>query len=283
MIEHFDVQLAEVRLHVAAAGPADGPVVILLHGFPEFWYGWRHQIPALVEAGYRVLVPDQRGYNLSDKPPKVKDYAIDRLSEDVVGLIEFVGQDQAYLVGHDWGGGVAWWTAMRFPQRVSKLAVLNCPHGPAMERRLRKSFRQLRRSWYMFAFQLPWLPQKLLCRRQGHKLSEKLQQGAKPGAFTDEDLKLYRAAWLQPGAMRSMVHWYRAALRTRSNVTGSLRVEVPTLLIWGTQDAFLGKELATDSMEYCEQGRLEWIESAGHFVQHEEPENVNRLLLEFLS
>ncbi len=151
-----------VRLHVVQHGPVDGPLVILLHGFPEFWYGWRKQIPALAAAGYRVWAPDQRGYNLSDKPTGIDAYTLDQLVADVIGLIDAAGCDKVYLVGHDWGAAVAWWMALKYPQRVIKLVVSNVPHPIVMNRTVRRNFDQLRKSWYIFFFQIPWLPERLI-------------------------------------------------------------------------------------------------------------------------
>src|SRR4051794_28893294 len=153
---HVNPTTNGVMLHAVAAGPGDGPLVILLHGFPEFWYGWRHQIEPLAAAGFRVLVPDQRGYNLSDKPKKIPAYNLDVLARDVVGLIDDAGAARACVVGHDWGGAVAWWLGVKHPERLAKLALLNIPHPLVMRRALRRSSEQRRKSSYMFSFQLPW-------------------------------------------------------------------------------------------------------------------------------
>src|SRR5437879_4698652 len=154
-----------IRLNVAQAGPPDGPLVILLHGFPEFWYGWRKQIPALAAAGYRVWAPDQRGYNFSDKPPDVRDYTLDKLAADVAGLIEAAGRQRAIIVGHDWGGAVAWWLAANNPERVERLVIINVPHPLVMRRLILRDPRQTLRSWYMFMFLLPRLPEWFARRR----------------------------------------------------------------------------------------------------------------------
>ena len=154
-----------VRLHAVLAGPPGGEPVVLLHGFPEFWYGWRHQIGPLAAAGYRVIALDQRGYNANDKPPRVRDYAVDRLAADVAAALDALGVRRAAVVGHDWGGGVGWWLALTRPERVSRLAVINCPHPEAMRRTLWSDVGQLMRSWYVFAWQLPRLPEWSLRRR----------------------------------------------------------------------------------------------------------------------
>ena len=212
---------------------------ILLHGFPEAWFCWRHQIGPLAEAGYRVLAPDQRGYNTSEKPARIADYALDMLAADVLGLIDRTGSARATLVGHDWGGIVAWWVALRYPERVQRLAVLNAPHPVAFRRYLFRHPAQLRRSWYAFYFQLPRLPESNFRRANWQALVRTLCTTSRPGTFRDDDLAQYRQAWSEPGAITAMIHWYRAALRHRPPAPPDPRVRVPTLMIWGKGDAFL--------------------------------------------
>jgi epoxide hydrolase 4 len=270
-----------VHLHAVEEGPEDGPLLILLHGFPEFWYGWRHQIEPLAAAGFRVLVPDQRGYNLSDKPRRIPAYNLDTLAGDVVGLIDAMGRDRAFVAGHDWGGAVGWWMGVKHPGRLERLALLNIPHPAVMRQTLTRSPKQLRKSSYMLFFQLPWLPERAFRRQDFDYARRTLRSTSRPGTFTDEDVALYKAAWSQPGAVRSMIHWYRAALRAQPDWPESQRVPVPTLLIWGAKDRFLGQELATASLDLCDRGRLEVIPEATHWVQHEEAGRVNGLLVEF--
>lgn len=281
-LEHAQIETNGIRLHVVQAGSADGELVILLHGFPEFWYGWRRQISALAEAGYRVWAPDQRGYNLSDKPGGVGAYKIDALSADVVGLIEAAGRERAAVIGHDWGAAAAWWTAGRFPERVSRLGILNVPHGSVMAKHLRSSLSQLRKSWYMLFFQIPWLPELILRRDEWGTMIRALKGTSRPGTFSAADLALYREAWSQPGAMTAMLNWYRAVSRRVPSMGHTAKITVPTLMIWGAQDRFLDQEMAQASIERCEDGRLVMIEEASHWVQHEEAERVNGLLLDFL-
>jgi len=272
-----------VSLHVAVSGPEEGPLVILLHGFPEFWYGWRLQIGPLADAGFRVLAPDQRGYNLSDKPQGIDNYTLDALSDDVVALIDASGREKARIVGHDWGGIVAWWTAIRHPSRVERLAILNAPHPEFLIRRtFMRRPSQLLKSWYVLMFQLPWLPETVYGRHGGKPLAEALRKSSRPGTFTDDALAEYRSAWSQPGALTAMINYYRAAFRAKPQIPADLRIHVPTLIVWGTDDAFINREFADESLARCDQGRLVLIDGATHWVQHEEPERVNRLLLEFL-
>ena len=272
-----------ISLHVVQAGPESGPLVILLHGFPEFWYGWRRQITYLATAGFRVWAPDQRGYNLSDKPDGIPAYNLDQLAADVVGLIDAAGRGKASLVGHDWGAAVAWWTAAKYPDRLERMVALNVPHGAVMQRQLRSNFSQLRKSWYMFVFQIPWLPEAVNRRHNWEMAVRALLGSSRAGAFSAADLDLYRQAWSQPGAFSAMVNWYRAAFRYPPSPAASSRITVPTLLIWGARDRFLGRELAQPSIDLCDDGRLVFIEKATHWVQHEEPERVNYLLHNFLN
>lgn len=282
-LEHHDVATNGVRLHVVQCGPADGPLLILLHGFPEFWWQWRKYLEPLAAAGFRVWAPDQRGYNTSDRPPEISAYTLDALAGDVAGLIDAAGRAQAYLVGHDWGAGVAWWLALTRPERVRRMTIINVPHPTVMFRHLRSSPRQLARSWYMFVFQLPWLPEAMFRARNFRGLARGLQRSSRPGTFSDADLDEYRRAWSQPGALRGMVNWYRAAFRRRPKMPSDPRVRLPTLIIWGAHDRFVGRELAAPSLALCQSGRLEMIEEATHWTPHEEPRRVLKLVTEFFS
>jgi epoxide hydrolase 4 len=266
------VQTNGIQLHVMQAGPPTGTPVILLHGFPEFWYGWRHQISTLAEAGLRVWAPDQRGYNLSDKPHGLAAYTLDRLAEDILGLMDVGGVSEASIVGHDWGSAVAWWLALHHPQR--QVVRQSLWHHPA----------QLFKSAYIAFFQLPWLPEALL-RANDWRLIEQsfLRTTNRPDLFTPEVLACYREAWSQSGAMTAMLNWYRSALRRQLQPLPEPRVRVPTLMIWGTHDPFLGRELAQPSIDLCDQGRLVFLEEATHWVQHEAAARVNELLIDFLA
>ena len=273
------VEADGVRLHVVEAGPDDGPLVLLLHGFPEFWYGWRHQIPALARAGYRVWAPDQRGYNSSDAPRDVGAYDIDRLADDVEVLLDAAGAERAAVVGHDWGAVVAWWLALRSPERVGRLAILNVPHPLAYKRFLPRSPRQMLKSWYVGVFQLPGLPEVGL-RQLGARA---LRLSSAPGTFSDADLARYRAAWSRPGRAHGMISWYRALARRLGSVEfDDPTVRAPTLIVWGADDAFLDRRLAARSAAYCPDVRLHELAGVSHWVQHEAAETVNRLLLSFL-
>lgn len=277
------VETNGIKLHIVMAGPESGQPVLLLHGFPEFWYGWRKQIPALADAGYRVIVPDQRGYNLSDKPKGVRAYTVDELAGDIIGLIDALGYKQINLIGHDWGAMVAWVFAIRYPERLRRLGILNVPHPAVMLNFLRRGDpEQLRRSWYIFAFQIPWLPEYFL-RINGWRNTVRVLRGSgKIHTFSNEDIVEYKKAWAQPGAMTAMINWYRAAVRHWPKMPRDLCVHVPTLIIWGMKDVALSHRMARPSMDYCDDGKLVFFEDATHWVQHDETENVNQLLVEFL-
>jgi pimeloyl-ACP methyl ester carboxylesterase len=285
-VAHREAVVNGVRLHYVESGPAGGPPVVLLHGFPEFWYGWRHQIPPLAAAGFRVIAPDLRGYNRSEKPPGVGGYGVATLSADVAALIRHAGADQAAVVGHDWGGVVAWDLAMRRPELAARLAVMNAPHPAALARALRRPA-QLGRSWYVFAFQVPRLPELLLAARNFRVVREVFRrEPARPEAFTPVDIDRYVAALRRPGATTATINYYRAAVRER--LQAGLRppevapIAVPALLIWGERDPHLGVEL-TEGLDAWVPGiRVERIPEASHWVQHDAPERVNRLLTAFL-
>jgi epoxide hydrolase 4 len=271
-----------IKLHVVQAGPKSGIPVILLHGFPEFWYGWRKQIPAFVEAGCRVIIPDQRGYNLSDKPKGIKNYDVYMLVEDIIGLINALEYEKVNLVGHDWGAVVAWTLANKYPERLRKLGIMNVPHPAVMRRFLLRDFEQIRRSWYVYFFQLPWLPEAGLRVNDWGGAERALRDTSKPGSFTDEDIKKYKEAWSQPGAMTAMINWYRAVVRHLPKMSEDPRIKVPTLMMWGMQDFALSHRMARPSMDYVDEGNLILFPEATHWVHLDSAEEVNHYLLDFV-
>ena len=279
---HRWVDVHGLRLHCVEAGT--GPLVVLLHGFPEFWYAWRHQIPALAAAGYRVVAPDMRGYNTSAKPPGVGNYTIDKLVGDVRGLVRHLGEERATVVGHDWGGAVAWSVPMRHPELVERLVVLNAPHPAAFARELRTPG-QLLRSWYIFFFQVPWLPEASFRAANFALLERTLRTDpVRPGAFSDEDVRRYKRALAQPGALTATINYYRAAVRTdpREALREPSPITCPTLLIWGDRDRYLGPALTEGLERWVPAIRVEHIPDASHWVQADPPERVNDLLVSYL-
>ncbi len=273
-----------IRLHVVESGPADGPVLLFLHGFPEFWYGWRKQIPYFAALGYRVVAPDGRGYNLSSKPAGIGSYKISEVKQDIVELIKQLGVEKVYLAGHDWGAIVAWNLAIFYPQYLRKLIILNVPHPVVARQTFRKRPDQWRRSWYVFFIQLPWLPEKLVSRGGFKLLKWMLRRTSLPGTFSAEDLQHYQQAWSQPGSFTAMLNWYRG-LRYGNQPNARMAkglIEVPALVIWGAKDAFLRAEMAAKSVKKCRNGRLLLLPEATHWIQHEKPDIVNQAIEQFL-
>jgi pimeloyl-ACP methyl ester carboxylesterase len=270
-------ELSEVRLHYVEQG--EGPLVVLLHGFPEAWFGWRFQIPALAGAGFRVVAPDLRGFNRSSKPPGVSPYQLDHVAFDIKELIETLGERSACVAGHDWGGATGWELAMRHPEAVDRLAILNCPHPSRFKAALRNPH-QLKKSWYFGLFQLPWLPEKLLPREDWAGLKQGFAEDARPGTFTPDDDARYVEAWEQPGAVSASVNYYRAAVRRINARFAPIRT--PTLILWGDRDRYLVAELAEPSVEDVPSREIVHFD-ASHWLHHDEADEVNRRLASFFA
>jgi epoxide hydrolase 4 len=271
--------IGDVRLHYVEAG--EGPLIVLLHGFPEFWYGWRLQIKPLAAAGFRVVAPDMRGYNLSSRPKGVKSYDTDQLTADIRGLIQERGAEAALLVGHEWGGSVAWALAMNHPEVVDRLAILNAAHPRKLSQGLHHPG-QLRKSWYFFFFDLPELPEAVVHADRWHFFRHFLRD-ARP-AYTAEEIDRYIEAWSQPGAATGMINYYRSSVRTSpKKAEEALRpISAPTMVIWGQRDHYLGPELAEpDHDDVPNLDRVERLPDASHWVHHDEAERVTQLLIEF--
>lgn len=278
-MEHRYAKVNGIQLHYVEEG--SGELVILLHGFPEFWYGWKNQIPVLSKK-YRVVAPDMRGYNLSDKPTKVSDYKIDLLALDIAELIKTLGEEKAIVVGHDWGAAVAWAVACLHPQRVKKLAILNVPHPNEMSRAFKGfNFSQWKKSWYIFFFQLPFLPERVIGTEKFFRATFK-NMLMRREVITRDDIKKYVEAYRQPGAVKSAIAYYRAAFRSFLTAVKMPKVKAPVLMLWGEKDTALGKELTYRTKEYCESTcEILYDSTSGHFVQHDNPDWVNQKLLEF--
>ena len=281
------IKTNNINLHVMTDGPEGGTAVILLHGFPEFNYGWRKQVPALVEAGFRVIVPDQRGYNLSDKPQGISSYDVDTLAEDVVGLFDYFGLKMAFLVGHDWGAVVAWTVALNHPERLKKLAILNVPHPDVMIDFVLRNSSQRKKSWYVFFFQIPFYVEWVLSTNNFRNMTRMLVGSGRKSTFTAQDLVEYKKAWSQPGAMTGMLNWYRSVFRRGvryafGEKSPARRVKVPTLILWGKLDVALSEEMVQPSVDLCDNGKVVLFEKSTHWVQHDEADAVNRNLIEFL-
>ncbi|WOD40557.1 alpha/beta hydrolase [Nodosilinea sp. E11] len=278
--QHNFLSTNGVRLHYVRQG--QGPLMLFLHGFPEFWYSWRHQLNAFA-ADYTCVALDLRGYNDSDKPEGLDAYRLDVLVDDVRGAIEALGYDRAILVGHDWGGAIAWAFAYTYPQLLESLIVMNIPHPAKFAEGLRTP-QQLIKSWYIGLFQLPLLPE-LLLQAGNYWLIEQALRGMAidKSTFSDADLDRYKTAAAKPGALTAMVNYYRAfALSGQWQQSWGV-LAVPTLMIWGEDDAALGKELSTGTEAYVSNLRLRYIPQCSHWVQQERPQQVNAFITEFLA
>lgn len=282
-MEHKFATVNGIKLHYVEQGA--GELVILLHGFPEFWYSWRNQIPVLSKT-HRVVAVDMRGYNLSDKPKDVSAYSMDKLAKDVVDLIKTLGEEQAIVIGHDWGAGVAWAVAILYPERVKKLGIINVPHPYEMQKALKGgNISQLLKSYYIFFFQLPGIPEWFIARDL-HKFFSGIFKSMSPykKGLSEEEISKYAEAYAQPGMLTAVINYYRAMLRYRNALPKTHpKLRMPVLMIWGEQDTALGKELTYNTKDYCENLELIYDPTSGHFIQHDNPELVNRELLKFIS
>ncbi|MFW9779347.1 MAG: alpha/beta fold hydrolase [Candidatus Heimdallarchaeota archaeon] len=291
--KHNFIDIGEIRLHYVEQGTGD--LIILLHGFPDFWYTWRKQIPSLSEH-YRVVAPDLRGYNKSSKPEGVDQYTTHFLVQDIVGLIESLGEEKAVVVGHDWGGAIAWNLAM-MTKKVSKLAILNCPHPVSLlEAFWSIRFQQLQKSWYVFFFQIPKIPEAVLLHNNCEVLQRMVRGSlSNKQAFTEADMQRYIRAWLQPGALTASINYYRANWNIaqifsvmKENQENFLRrfpmIKCPTLVIWGEQDIALDKSLTYGLEERIEGSfKLIYHPNSGHWVHLEVPNRVNESMITFLN
>jgi pimeloyl-ACP methyl ester carboxylesterase len=274
-------EVNDIELHAVVAGDPSDPLVVLLHGFPEFWYGWHRQLEPLVNAGFRVLVPDLRGYNASEKPKSVAAYGLETLREDVSALIRSTGATDAHVVGHDWGGVIAWYLGMYDSSVLDQLCILNVPHPLAFLKTLGSDASQVGRSWYMGLFQLPSLPEALWNRYEHSVWENVFVKSTQPDTFTERDRRLYRQAWAQPGAKRGMCNWYRAAVR-KPLFPSNESISTPLLLLWGDQDAALIPELADRSLEYCDSAQLERFSGGSHWIHHEFPDRISSVVIDHL-
>lgn len=270
--------LPDVEIAFDQAGPEDGELVILLHGFPECRRAWRRQAAGLAAVGFRVVLPDQRGYGLSSTPQGTAAYDLDALAGDVVGLARHLGHECFNLVGHDWGASVAWWLASQDPDRVRRLAVANAPHPAVWREAMGRDWRQALKSFYVRIMALPLLPEALVRRGNFQALADALA----PAGLTPEELAEYRKEWAAPGAVTGMINWYRAFLARRMPPAAGLAVEAPTLILWGDRDPYGVPELADSSARLCTNVRVEHFAEAGHWLHHEQADRVGEMLVEFL-
>lgn len=287
-VETIFVDTGAVRFEIDAAGdPGSERLALLLHGFPESKFSWRHQIPVFAGLGYKVWAPNQRGYGATTRYPRVGDYRLELLVDDVARLIDMSGCRSVTLVGHDWGGMVAWVAALMALPPLERLIVMNLPHPKRMNQGLR-TWRQLRRSWYVFFFQIPWLPERVLTAFGARAVGDAFRNTAvDKSRFPEDVLRVYKRQALEPGAMRAMINWYRAAARTGRKLQQLIDsppvLEVPTLMIWGEEDIALGKELTYGTEELVRDLTLRYLPGVSHWVQQEAPEAVNAMIEAWLT
>ncbi|WP_225781370.1 alpha/beta fold hydrolase [Xenophilus sp. Marseille-Q4582] len=279
-IEHRMLRLQTLTLHVALAGDAQAPLVLLLHGFPETWQAWERHIAPLVACGWRVAAVDQRGCGSSERPRGLRAYALDRLAADVEEVAERLGASRFSLVGHDWGGIVAWQLASARPGKVERLVILNAPHPAAMGAYLWTHPFQWLRSGYVGFFQLPLLPEAVLSAGDFALPTRALTHTSRPKTFGADLLAAYRAAWAQPGALTAMLSVYRALVLARPHPG---RVQAPTLVIWGDRDTALEPGLADAALQRCDNAELVRLADATHWLHHEQPVKVSGLICDFLA
>ena len=285
-IRHEFVRANGLRFHVAACGEGEH-LALCLHGFPECWYSWRHQLPLLAHLGYRAWAPDLRGYGESERPARREDYAIERLMDDVAGLIDASGTRATVLLAHDWGGLIAWYFAMRQLRPLERLVIMNLPHPGVMERAMRTT-RQLARSWYAFFFQVPRLPEVMLRARDYRAIREAFHNMAiDKSRFPEAVLQVYHDNAARPGALTAMLNYYRAFIRgggaRRQQRLGYPVIDVPTLMIWGEHDSALGKETTYGTEKFVPNLTLRYLPNVSHWVQQEAPETVNAMLQAWLT
>ncbi len=283
--EHKFVQTNRIRLHCVVQG--QGKLVLMLHGFPEFWYSWRHQIPVMAKY-FKIIAPDMRGYNQSEKPEGAENYRMGLLVEDVAGLINSFGEDKAIIVGHDWGAIVSWAFAMAHPEATEKLIIMNAPHPAVWQEKAKYNTRQLRKSWYIFFFQTEEVPESYFSRDNYLALKLMLSKSTvREGVFSEEDLKKFVEAWSKPGALTSSINYYRANISPEifmKEVSPRFpKITSPTLVIWGEKDLALELEMSKGAEKYIDAPyTIRYIAECGHWVQNEESELVNKYMLEFL-
>lgn len=268
-----------IKLHYVTEG--EGPLMLMLHGFPEFWYSWRHLIPEFAQ-DYQVVALDLRGYNDSDKPSQKSAYVMDEFIKDIEGVIKGLGYSSCVLVGHDWGGAIAWCFAYAHPEMVERLIVLNIPHPAKFATGLTKP-QQLLRSSYIFFFQLPFLPE-LQLKLNNYQALETAFKGmaVNKDAFNQADIDAYKQAVAKPGALTAMLNYYRNMFR-HGFINRSWGVlDVPTLMIWGEKDTALGKELTYGTENFVQDFQIKYIPNCSHWVQQEQPQLVIQYMREWL-
>jgi pimeloyl-ACP methyl ester carboxylesterase len=261
-------------------------LALCLHGFPEHSFSWRYQLPMLAELGYKAWAPNLRGYGNSSRPEGMESYALENLLADVAGLIDESGCEETVLIAHDWGALIAWYFAIRQIRPLKKLIICNVPHPVPAQKAFGKGFAQLKKSWYVFFFQIPWLPEFLL-GRDAARLGESIRSSSvDKSRFPDEVIAVYSRNAAQPGALTAMINYYRGLVRgggsKRQAHQGYPVIETPTLMVWGEEDVALTKETTYGTEEVVRDLTIRYLPRVSHWVQQEAPEVVNAMMRSFL-
>ena len=271
-----------LSLHIVEAGRVGDPLLVLLHGFPEFWWAWRYQITPLARAGYHVVIPDMRGYNTNDAPQDVSAYTLDVLAADVVGIADAFSAERFDLVGHDWGAVIGWWVTAQNPDRLKRVVLMDGPHPDVFAKQVLAHPTQALRSTYMAFFQLPWVPEAILAGFDFASLRIMMRRSAKAGTFEPGAVDQYARAWAQPGSLTAMLNYYRA-IRRHPRAEKPARLTPATLVLWGADDLFLEAHIAEASVALCDNGKLEFVEGASHWLHIEQPGRINSRILDWLA
>jgi epoxide hydrolase 4 len=281
-MESVFLQVNGIQIHCRVSGNPQHPALVFLHGFPEFWYAWQKQIGFFESRDYYLIIPDQRGYHLSDKPSAISAYRLSILAEDIIAVLDALKVDKCLLVGHDWGAAVAYYLGAKFSRRIHKLIILQLPHPQVIMRYIRHEKAQRKRFSYIYFFQIPWMPESALRKNNYRRLRHALLKFSKKGTFLPDDIGLYLSAWQQKNTLRSMLNWYRAAFWYRSDIKAIGTISLPTQIYWGEKDAFMMKEMIRDSMPYFTEAELHYFPEGTHWIHHELPDELNQSMLEFM-
>jgi len=281
---HAYLKLQGIKLHYVENGDRSKPLMLFVHGFPEFWFSWRHQLKYFAETHW-VVAMDLRGYGDSDKPTKVSEYKFELLEKDIYDFVVALGREKCTLVGHDWGGGICWGVASTYPEIVEKLIILNCPHPSAFAKKLQSSLSQFFKSWYIFLFQLPYLPEMFFHNEDLNCFRRMFQNADKKCSVNDEDLEGFKYTFSKKGAWTPPINYYRNSFTAKGllNPPKMDKIKAPTLIIWGENDLALEKDLPQLSGEFVDNLQIKYVEKANHFVQQDKPDEVNKLIEAFVT
>ncbi len=278
IIVYERIKVNGIHLNVAFAGSKKGDPVILLHGFPDASFGWSYQMKALADKGFYVIAPDQRGYNLSDKPRGKESYRMNLLVDDIIGLADRLNLQQFNLAGHDFGAIVCWYLMEHHSARIKRLVILNVPHPKVLMRYQKEDKEQRRKSWYAYFFRIPRLPEFLIRVTKFKMLAKAMRD-----SFSKEKVNAYKIAWARPGALTAMINWYRSLFELAPEERPKTKVPVPTLIVWGKLDPHIKWEMAEDSAAMCNQGKVVYLEDATHWVLEDAPELTSTYLIDFFT